>query len=1421
MKLFTKTVLLFLLTLVTIKTNARKFYFSTSGSDAYTTAQAQNPATPWQSLVKLNSFADNGAAAGDTFLFKRGDVFANGYNRRVSLKWYANSEGYTCATGTAQNPIVFTYYGDMNLERPNFLFPFPSSVPNTDRYNMCFKNVSYFVFDGLQFNDIRFPVLDKRTSCYTATGLMFGEDMESGVDHFTVRDCNFTNIGYGILSNGSDFLIHNNTFTNFKSVGDTLGTFDIGADALQISGKKYRITNNYISGSWAYANPYNSSSNGLLGGALETINDFDSSYVANNMFIDNSGGMEFGQNRGTQYGPNDDTFAYNFFINNSNVSYVNTTGTFKCSAARLHFWNNVIIENEKSRFTGRNNGGDALGNGQTYVSSGFIYAPQLPPSKSTFTPQEYNYYSAWRTFDCGDQSFVPGDTLYDVKNNVIWNTNGLQVKSSPSRRPKDHYKNNIYHIKGSYQIATNLGDGAVLSAGERIINTKLFTDTSNAFPQNWDFHITSDTSYAANNGLVIPGLTTDYGGNPIVGNPSIGVYEFGSSTPVSTPLSASLTSTSISCNGGTSTINVSATGGTAPYVGTGSFTVNAGSYSYIVTDATGSRDTVNVTINQPTLITATVTPGTIAITGGSTTATVSNVVGGTGNTYTYSLDGGAFQSSNTFSGVLAGSHAIRIKDINGCIISKSFFIDAPVVSTLTANAVAGLISCNGGTTTVTVSAAGGVSPLTGTGVFTASAGLNNYTVTDAAGTTVTTSVTISEPTAISLSLTSGTITSTGGTTSITATATGGTSAYTYKLNSGTYQSSNVFSTVAAGTYTVTVKDANGCTKSGTISISQPSSIFNATATAGTIACNGGTTTITVSAAGGTAPYTGTGTFTVSAGTYTYNVTDANGVVDVVSVTVSEPTAISLSLTSGTITSTGGTTSITATATGGTSAYTYKLNSGTYQSSNVFSTVAAGTYTVTVKDANGCTKSGTISISQPSSIFNATATAGTIACNGGTTTITVSAAGGTAPYTGTGTFTVSAGTYTYNVTDANGVVDVVSVTVSQPALILVELASGSITVAGGSTFISANVTGGSAPYSFTLDNGTYQTSNLFNNVIAGTHIVTVKDSKGCVANRTITIASYNVDSMVVSVNAGTISCNGGTAIVNVTATGGVAPYIGVGSYTMSAGLNTITVIDAAGTTQTYSITLTQPSEINVVVSVRNTEVVSGGKTSIKIIATGGTGTYRYSLDGGAFQTTNSYRGIGAGTHMVSVVDQNGCVKMASFIVTEINANVGLSISLISRSNVTCIGANNGSISVGAAGGRAPYSYTINGVDYITDGKFTNLAPGTYTTTVKDYNGNTAQIEITILDGKKRCGTYTNSLSFKVYPNPSISNFKVNISTEELGEITLQVFDVLGKMVHQEKGQSAKLYNFGLNFKPGFYVVKVIQANQFMTSKIIKQ
>jgi len=601
-----KTALLWLLIFLTTFANARKFYFSTSGSDSRTTAQAQNPVTPWQTLKRLQKFSDSGfVLPGDTFAFKCGDVFANGNNRRIAMEWNNSS-------GTASNPIVFTYYGDLKLGNPNFLFQYPSSVPATDKYNMCFKNASYLIFDGLQFNDFRFPVNDKVSSAFTATGLMFGEDMDSKSFFCTVKNCYFSNIGYGVLGNCDNCTITNNTFTNFKSVGDTFGIFDIGADALQISGKKYRITNNYISGSWAYSSGTNSSSNGLLGGALETINDFDSSFIGYNIFIDNSGAMEGGQNAGPEYGPNDDTFAYNLFINNSNVVYINTTNFFYCTTSKMHYWNNVIIENQKSRFSGKN-GGDAMGNGQTYASTGFLYWPPVPQSKSELTPK--NYYNSWRVFDSGVQTDGNvGDTLYDIRNNIIWLTSGLQAKNNTADRPKNFYNNNIYHLVGAYQEPTILGSSlesmdtpyAVLSMGERIMNGKLFMDTLNSFPQNWDFHIFSDTSYAVLGGTNV-GLTKDFAGNPVSGTPTIGIYQY-SKTPTLT-----VSSTNVTCRtGNNGTITASASGGTPSYLYkinnlayqiSGSFTgLSPNTYTVYVKDSKGVVSTLSVTIKSSNVV---------------------------------------------------------------------------------------------------------------------------------------------------------------------------------------------------------------------------------------------------------------------------------------------------------------------------------------------------------------------------------------------------------------------------------------------------------------------------------------------------------------------------------------------------------------------------------------------------------------------------------------------------------------------------------------------------------------------------------------------------------------------------------------------------------------------------------------------------
>jgi len=529
-------------------TRGRKFYFSSIGNDSYSVTQAQNPLTPWKTLAKLNTLSSI-ATAGDTFAFKRGEIFANGteFSTVASVKWYGGGyEGLSFPSGTATNPIVFTYYGDINLESPNLLYPYPSSVRSNEKGVLAFANVSYIVIDGIQFNDTRFPVNDKRSGAFTTLGLWFGDSGYcSGSDgckcsNITVKNCNFSNTAYGIVAFVRDFKIENNTFSNFKSTGwitDTASQADIGADPMLLSGSKYRITNNRITGSWAYANPFNSSSSGLLGGAVETINNFDSSFIAYNTFIDCSGGMEFGTNLpGGIQGPDDDTICYNKFINCSNIAYVNTTGTYATQVKNLHFWNNFFVEGSMSRFSGNNAGGDAMGDGQTYANTGFIYWPPYPINKSTRYPSSENFQNAWRPIASGDHSVQAADTVFDIRNNVFWINNGFYAKYTQSERPKAFYRNNIYHLVSGYQGAvgsftpTSLGPNTTLAIGERIINGKLIVDSSSIYPQNWDMHIASDTSYAINNGTNV-GLNRDFEGNIVGATPSIGIYQYNSVAP--------------------------------------------------------------------------------------------------------------------------------------------------------------------------------------------------------------------------------------------------------------------------------------------------------------------------------------------------------------------------------------------------------------------------------------------------------------------------------------------------------------------------------------------------------------------------------------------------------------------------------------------------------------------------------------------------------------------------------------------------------------------------------------------------------------------------------------------------------------------------------------------------------------------------
>jgi gliding motility-associated-like protein len=615
--------------------------------------------------------------------------------------------------------------------------------------------------------------------------------------------------------------------------------------------------------------------------------------------------------------------------------------------------------------------------------------------------------------------------------------------------------------------------------------------------------------------------------------------------------------------------------------------------------------------------------------------------------------------------------------------------------------------------------------LTGTGNFVVSAGVYTYTVTDANGCTATATITVNEPDTLIANSSATNILCHGGTTDVTVTATGGT---------GIVTGTGVF-TVTAGNYSYTVTDANGCTAITSINVTEPD-ILVASSTSTAILCNGGTSDVTVSAIGGNGVYSGTGTFTVTAGTYSYTVTDANGCTSVTNITVNEPDAISSSVTT-TLAGCGlsdGTATVV--ASGGTGAYTY-LWSPIGGTSATAINLPAGNYTVEIQDANGCTLISNANISNSGAPVSST-TQVNVLCNGlSTGSIDLTVTGGTGTYTyvwNSGAYisedltNIPAGTYSYNVTDSANCQSTGSVVISEPALLnsgILEPTSPKCSYSSDGQAI-VTVTGGVTPYNF-LWSDVLSTTNDTISTLAGNadYYVTVTDANGC-----STVDSVHISAPLPITIIGNISnalCGANNGSVSVIPSGGMSPYYYLWDDPSSSindtisnlvpGNYTVTVSDASACTATYTATVINVLGGLVHINQLTNVLCYGDSTgSITVSMQGGTGPYTYLWDI-AGQITGTVTNLIAGYYHVTIYDVNSCAADTTIQVAQPASAL---VATVVSQNISCFGGNNGVLTVITNnGGTSPYTYLWDNSAVLSS--ITNLPASTHTVTVMDANG----------------------------------------------------------------------------------------------------
>ncbi len=813
---------------------------------------------------------------------------------------------------------------------------------------------------------------------------------------------------------------------------------------------------------------------------------------------------------------------------------------------------------------------------------------------------------------------------------------------------------------------------------------------------------------------------------------------------------------------GIADINVS--GGTPPYSynwSSGDKTqdianVPAGNYIVQILDKNQCVDTLNVTIEQNTMLSVKASETADVKCFGKAEGLVNTSVTGGVAPYKYVWSNGAITPD--LSNIKAGQYNLKVSDTNGCEKTLDVNIREPALLESNIDEVINVKCKDDSTGSIKLNTNGGTAPYAfqwNNGRKTkdnlqVKAGNYNVTITDAKGCINALSATIEEPTKLISSIDkvinidcfnelSGAVEVSVG---------GGIPPYTYKWSNGATMQNLIG--IEAGDYKLAIKDQNGCETRLQANVVQNDKLSATVDKLTHIGCFGlSTGAAEIGVKGGVEPYAfkwsnGAKTKDISnigAGNYTLVVTDAKSCITSINLSINEPTEFRGDITDVTKIRCHNDSNarVLTSFEGGVVPYTYLWNNS--ETTKDIDNLKAGKYTLIATDKNNCKDTLEIVIEQPTELELQLISTDNIPCNSENNgAINIFVKGSVTPYTyawSSGAKTqdlinLPVGKYTITVTGATGCEKSLSAQIKEPAPLELSIVSTEdIKCFGGNNGkIDLAVKGGVQPYKYSWSNGAITEDMV--DLVAGNYSVNVVDKQGC--RKEISTYIKQPDPLIASLaDVKNINCNGdSTGAINIGIKGGTLPY----SYkwnngnaiedisNLKAGEYSVIITDAKGCYQNLTASITQPEPLIAgIVTVQDVLCKDEKTGNIDISVKGGVTPYIYTWSDSSKE--QDIKTAGAGNYSVKVQDANGCIKMLEAKITEPPM---LNAAIDEVKNILEYGREDGSINIKVDGGKSPYLFSWSNGGVTQNVK--DLVAGNYSVIVKDSYGCRKDLDVSI-------------------------------------------------------------------------------------------